>query len=117
MDEMNQFDLMDEDAMVAFIRNKAKEKLGEHFLDSLSDDDIIYIIDIAYEYYDENGLLEIELDEEKEVVEVDKEDLLDYIRKALKKDNDLSVDSEQLEAIVTFENDYIDQIASLEDQE
>lgn len=48
----------DEGDSVKFIRNYLPQELKEKF----SDDDINYIIDLIYEYYEEKGFMDTEAD-------------------------------------------------------
>ena len=50
----------DEGDSVKFIRNYLPQELKEKF----SDDDINYIIDLIYEYYEEKGFMDDEADDE-----------------------------------------------------
>ena len=65
------------------IRDIAKEL-------NISDDDIQYVLDVIYDFYESKGLLNEDTDEEVEIVE---EELLHYILKAVKKDE---MDAEKL---------------------
>ena len=55
MSDKNDFQEFSEDAAVKFIR----ERLSEDVASRLSDDDILDIVDAAYDYYDDNGLLDL----------------------------------------------------------
>ncbi len=55
MSDKNDFQEFSEDAAVKFIR----ERLSEDVASRLSDDDILDIVDAAYDYYDDNGLLNL----------------------------------------------------------
>ena len=57
---------------------------------NISDDDIQYVLDVIYDFYESKGLLNEDTDEEVEIVE---EELLHYILKAVKKDE---MDAEKL---------------------
>ena len=62
MSDKNDFQEFSEDAAVKFIR----ERLSEDVASRLSDDDILDIVDAAYDYYDDNGLLDLsDFDERK----------------------------------------------------
>ena len=54
------------------------------------EDDIQYVLDVIYDFYESKGLLNDDTDEEVEIVE---EELLHYILKAVKKDE---MDAEKL---------------------
>ena len=68
----------DEGDSVKFIRNYLPQELKEKF----SDDDINYIIDLIYEYYEEKGFMDDEADDE---VNIDEDELIDYVIKNAKR--------------------------------
>lgn len=67
----------DDEAAIIFIQKKLPKELN------ISDDDIQYVLDVIYDFYESKGLLNEDTDEEVEIVE---EELLHYILKAVKKD-------------------------------
>ena len=74
----------DDEAAIVFIQKKLPKELN------ISDDDIQYVLDVIYDFYESKGLLNEDTDEEVEIVE---EELLHYILKAVKKDE---MDAEKL---------------------
>lgn len=95
--------LYDEDAAVAHIRNFISQETKE----KVSDDDIVYIIDLLYDYYEESGLMEGS-DEE---VEIDEEKVVSHIVKAMKKDAEApKITEDEITEIVRGEFDYSDSI-------
>ncbi|MEG1586096.1 MAG: hypothetical protein RR346_04405, partial [Bacteroidales bacterium] len=78
MSQMEDFVYDDQEA-VKFIQNSLPQELKEKF----SDDDITYITDVIYDYFESQGMLDPSLEEDPEV---DVEDLLDYIMKNSKRD-------------------------------
>ena len=74
----------DDEAAIIFIQKKLPKELN------ISDDDIQYVLDVIYDFYESKGLLNDDTDEEVEIVE---EELLHYILKAVKKDE---MDAEKL---------------------
>lgn len=62
-----------EDDSVKYIRNYLPQELKEKF----SDDDIDTIVDLIYDFYEENGFFE----REDETVEIDENTLVDYVVK------------------------------------
>lgn len=74
----------DDEAAIVFIQKKLPKELN------ISDDDIQYVLDVIYDFYETKGLLNEDTDEEVEIVE---EELLHYILKAVKKDE---MDAEKL---------------------
>ena len=87
----------DQDA-VNFIQNNLPQELKGKF----SDDDITYITDVIYDYFESQGMLDPTLEEDPEV---DIEDLLDYIMKNSKRDG-FKFEREEVLFVVESEFDY-----------
>ena len=93
----------DEDESVKFILNRLPEEMkGE-----LSADDINYIVDLVYEFYEVEGFLDEDDDSE---IEIDEEQLFDYVVKNVRKDNIRAYTDEQIEAIIAGELAYCDSL-------
>lgn len=91
----------DEDQAVKFIR----ASLPEEIKDKYTDDEILYVIDCIWDYYESKGLLELNSNlEEEEELNVD--ELTAYVRKAIKKDDELIMDIDDLSYIVKGELAY-----------
>ena len=97
----------DEDEAVAFIRNYLPQELKPKF----SDDDLNYIIDLIYEYYEREGLLDDESDEE---VEVDLDDLTAFVVKNAMKDKVGKYTDEEIRFIVDGEIAYCETLGIFE---
>ena len=69
----------DEDDAVKFILNFLPEDAKK----SINDSKIEYVLDVVYEFYDENGLIEEDSTEE---ASIDEEEMFKYILKVSKKD-------------------------------
>ena len=67
----------DEDAAVKFIKAFLPEECAEKF----SDDDILFIMDCMWDFYEDNGYLEITADDTEEDLDIDK--IVDYVNKAV----------------------------------
>jgi hypothetical protein len=94
----------DEDDSLRFIR----ENLPEEMQGKFSDDEINYIVDLIYDFYEEKGYLDEDGDDDSEV-EIDENELLGYIcGNARKNKNIIGRDytDEQIEAIVAGELAY-----------
>lgn len=103
----NQEYKFDEDNAVKFIRQELPADVNERY----DNDDILCIIDIIWDYYERKGFLSLNLEEtEEEVLDVD--DLLKYVKKEVKNDDELIMDNKDVEKIVKAELDYEE---SLED--
>lgn len=71
----------DEDAAVKFIQKYLPQDLKNKF----SNDEINYIIDIIYDFYDDKGLMNIDK-QENEMVEIDEDEMISFVLKNTKKD-------------------------------
>lgn len=97
--------LYDEDDAVRFIRNYLPQELKEKF----SDDDINYIVDLIYEFYDTKGFFDDESDD-KEDIEFDEDELISFVIKNAKKDEVGKFEPEEITFIVQGELEYCDSI-------
>lgn len=97
----------DEEKAIEFIRASLQEDISRKY----SDDDILYIIDIIWDYYDKKGLLSLDnIDSDDELLDID--ELIVYVKKELAKDKNVAFDIEDIKHIVKGEIDYEE---SLED--
>ena len=101
MDEEQDFNY-DDDEAVAFIRNYLPQELKEKF----SDDDIIYIIDLIYEFIESKGFVE----EDDAVVEFDEDELIGFVMQNAQKDEVGKFTTEEITFIVQGELEYCDSI-------
>lgn len=97
----------DEDEAVAFIRNFLPQELKPKF----SDDDLNYIIDLIYEYYEREGLLN---DDNEDAVEVDLDDLTAFVVKNAMKDKVGKYTDEEIRFIVDGEIAYCETLGIFE---
>ena len=95
----------DEDEAVAFIQNYLPQELKGKF----NNDEINYIIDLIYEFYEEKGFFDDNNDDEKEV-DIDEEELIQFVIKQAKKDKVGQFDPEEIPFIVQGELAYCDSI-------
>lgn len=101
MNEENKSLEYDEDESVKFIQNNLPEEMKDKF----SADEVNYIVDLIYEFYEEKGFLEENDDTE---VEIDEDELLDFVLKNARKDGVRDYTDEEIEAIVAGELAYCD---------
>ena len=88
----------DDDEAIAFILKTLPEEIKKH----VNDTHIEYVLDVIYDFYEENGLIDEDSTEE---AEIDENAMFDYITKTVKKDNfDLS--EEEIELIIEGEFEY-----------
>ena len=79
----------DEDDAVRYILNVLPQELKEKY----THDDIIYVTDVVYDYYDQKGLFDEQAGEE---VELDEEDIKDGVK----------IEDEDMPFLVRGELDY-----------
>lgn len=101
-DDMLKFD---EDDAVKFIRGTLPEDVSAKY----DDDEILYVIDIIWDWYEKNGYLELNSDvTEDESADVEK--LTAYVRKEVKADKELMMDPADIDLIVRGELQYEESI-------
>lgn len=91
----------DEDKAVEFIRKYVPASVSEKY----SDDEILFVIDTIWDYYENKGLLEVSADLDQEE-ELDVQALTAYVAKEVKKDGEILMDPEDLQYIVKAELAY-----------
>ena len=99
--------IFNEEEAVNFIRKALPENISMKF----SDDELLTIIDIIWDYYENHGLLSLNV-EETEEEQLDPDDLIAYVKKSIKEDDELMMDPKDIDLVVKAELDYE---ASLED--
>jgi len=93
----------DEDDSVKFIQNQLPEEMKGEF----SADDINYIVDLIYEFYEVKGFFN---EDDESEVEIDEEQLFEYVVKNVRKDKIREYSDEQVEAIISGELAYCDSL-------
>ena len=105
MSNQNDDFLYDDDEAVRFIQNYLPQDLKGKF----SNDDILYILDLVYEYYETKGLFDDEDDDDKEI-EIDEDEVVEYVIKNLKRDKIGRFEPEEVTFIVQGEMEYCDSL-------
>ena len=93
--------IFDEDKAVAFIRNAIGQKISEKY----SDDEILFVIDTIWDYYENNGYLSLDLDETEEEI-MDSDELINYVKKEVANDEEIMMDPSDIGQIVKAELEY-----------
>ena len=101
--------VFDEDNALQFIRKAVGEKVSEKY----SDDEILFVIDTIWDYYENKGFLSLDFDETEEEI-LDTDDLINYVKKEVGNDGEILMDPTDIGLIVKAELDYEE---SLEDVE
>lgn len=95
----------DEDDAVKFIQNSLPQELKGKF----SNDEINYIIDIVYDFYEDKGLMDEE-DDSEEFIDIDEDELIEFVLKNTRKDKIKDFKAEEISFIVKGELDYCDSL-------
>lgn len=99
--------VFDEDKAVEFIRKSVGQKISDKY----SDDEILFVIDTIWDYYENHGFLSLDMDETEEEM-LDSDDLTNYVKKEVANCEELIMDPADISAIVKSELEYEE---SLED--
>ena len=102
MSEEKDFIYDDEEA-VKFIKNYLPQELKEKF----NDDNINYIVDLIYEFYDSKGFLD---GDDDLTVEIDEDELIQYVIKNAQRDGFGKYSQDEIGYIVQGELAYCESI-------
>ncbi len=95
----------DEDDAVKYIQNYLPQELKGKF----SNDEINYIIDIIYEFYEDKGLLN-ESSSDEEIIDIDEDELIEFVLKNTKKDKLKDFSADEITFIIQGELAYCESI-------
>lgn len=101
--------IYDEDDSVKYIQNYLPQELKGKF----SDDDINYIVDLVYEFYESKGYLASDPEQDGDV-EIDEDELTEFVIKNAQKDGVGKYTPEEITFIVQGELAYCDSIDMFE---
>lgn len=73
-----------------------------------TDDDLLNLVDIIWDFYEVNGLLNIDIDEDEPEISI--EDIADYARRMLRKDKGANIRPEDIVPLIEAEISYEDSI-------
>ena len=100
--------IYDDTEAVKFINNFLPDNIKKKF----NDDDINYIIDLIYDFYDSKGLME-EGDDDKDI-EINEDELIAFVVKSALSDGVGKYDADDISFIVQGELEYCDSIGMFE---
>ncbi len=102
---MGEMKTYEENDAVKYILSNLSSDVAEKY----SDDDILLVIDIIFEFYENKGYFDLnDIDESDD--EFDESELFEFVKKSLKKDKDNPIDLDDVENIVHLELEYEDSI-------
>jgi hypothetical protein len=96
--EENDLLVYDEDEAVKFILDYIPAEAKER----INDEKVEYVLDVVYDYYDENGLIDEDSTEE---ASIDEEEMFKYILKCSKKDK-IQLSEDDIQVILDGEFEY-----------
>ena len=96
----------DEQDSVRFIQEHLPDEMRGEF----TDDEINYIVDLVYEYYEEKGFWDEDEEDDDAEVEIDEDELLAYVIDNANRDAVRDFSEEEIEAIVAGELAYCDSL-------
>ena len=97
--------IYDEEDSVSFIQNYLPQELKGKF----SNDDINYIVDLIYEFYESKGYLNEDAASDSEI-DIDEDELIDFVIKNAEKNEVGNFTPEEITFIVQGELEYCDSI-------
>lgn len=98
----------DEDDAVKFIRSTLSKEVSEKY----TDDEILYVIDIIWDWYEHNGYLKIDAGVTEEE-ELDIPKLTAYVARQIRKDGEVEMDPADVDLIVRGELQYEESIEDI----
>lgn len=98
----NEFKVYDEDEAVDFIRDFLPNEIKNKY----TDNDILMVIDIIWDYYESKGLTTLPSEDEEDEEEVDIDALTAYVTKEIKKDDEMIMDTADIKFIIQGELAY-----------
>ena len=99
--------------IMEFDEQKAVElinlRLTENGRKPYVEDEVLNVIDMIWDYYEENGLLDVEADPDEDFDDVESE-VVDYVVRMLRKDKNATVAAEDVPVMVKAEMEYEDSV-------
>ena len=89
--------------------NSIRETLPESVSDKYSDDEILYVIDTIWDWYEKNGYLSLDTEVTDDGL-LDEEQLVAYVRKEIRNDKEIMMDPDDVGLIVKGELQYEESI-------
>ena len=90
----------DEDKAIEFINGWLTEKGVKTY----PEDEILNVIDMIWDYYEENGLLDLDIDDDDDGIPSD--EIIDYVTRMIKKDKGATIAVEDIPMLVMAELAY-----------
>ena len=94
----------DEDVAIKYILSKLPAEVSEQY----TENDILLIIDVIFDFYESKGFFDISISDDEDSFE--EGELIEFVKKALKKDKANKVKLDDVANIVLLELEYEDSI-------
>ena len=85
----------DENDAIRYMREHVDAELSARYAD---DDELFNLIDLIYDYFEANGMLDLDLDDDDEELDID--DLMEYVGRMLRKDKAATLSPKDAEPLV-----------------
>lgn len=89
----------DENDAIKYIRDHAP--VGQY-----DDDELLNVIDMIYDFYESNGMLDIDLNDDDDDDDVSEEEIVGYVVRMLKKDKEAKLAADDVPAVVSAYLEY-----------
>lgn len=105
----NTFDLdMYDEMLVKYIRQETE---GVEAIERLDDEDILYLLELWYEYIED-------IDEDEEEIEIDAEELYEYVMEGAEEDEvEIELSIEELVLLISTEQEFAESLAEEADED
>jgi len=103
---MGELKTYEENDAVKYILSNLPTEVAEKY----SEDDILLVIDIIFEFYENKGYFDLDDIDESDDDEFDETELYEFVKKSLKKDKENPIDLNDVGNIVHLELEYEDSI-------
>lgn len=87
-----------------------RSKMTADALTGVDDDEILNVIDIIWDYYEDKGLLDIDLSDDDDDDVIDLDELVAYVTKMVTKDKKCPLRLENVRALVEAEIEFEDML-------
>lgn len=95
----------DEQKAVEFINDRLREAGRKPY----PEDEVLNVVDMIWDFYEENGLLDLDSDPDEADEDIEP-DMIDYVNRMLRKDKAAGIDPADVPLMVRAEVDYEDSV-------
>ncbi|NDV79608.1 hypothetical protein [Dysgonomonas sp. 511] len=99
----------DEEDAVKYIQNYLPQELKGKY----TNDEVNYIIDIIYDFYEEKGFMD-EKTSDEDIIDIDEDEIIAYVMKHTKKENINNFSEDEISFIIQGELAYCESIGIFE---